>query len=254
MKLVKVRDIVIGCGMPKICVPVTGKNKEEILQKTEQAARKKPDLLEWRTDWFDDIFNEEALKDMLCEIRNIIGNIPLLYTFRTFKEGGRKEITVEQYEKTAGCAVDSGLIDLLDVEAFFDEELTLRMTAKCNESRVKIILSNHNFNMTPDKEELINILCRMHSYAPDIIKLAVMPRSINDAMTLLLAAEEMYRVHAEIPVIAISMSKEGLVSRLAGELFGNAVTFASAAGTSAPGQADIEDTRTVLKIVNRMLQ
>ena len=36
MKTVKVRKTVIGEGRPKICVPILGKNKEELLSEVDE--------------------------------------------------------------------------------------------------------------------------------------------------------------------------------------------------------------------------
>lgn len=253
MNLVKVRDIIIGSGMPKICVPITGSSSEEIMYEAMHAVKKEPDLIEWRADYYDDIFEDGKLIDMLKRLRMILGNIPLLYTFRTLGEGGEKGIEVKFYEKLAVKAADSGFIDLMDIEAFYDDGLTNRLVDKGKESDVKIILSNHRFDLTPDKQEIISLLCKMLSYAPDIIKLAVMPKSVKDVITLIMATEEMSRTYSDIPLITVSMSKEGCISRFTGELFGSAVTFASAMEASAPGQVDIDDTRIMLNIINRCL-
>lgn len=44
-------------------------------------------------------------------------------------------------------------------------------------------------------------------------------------LTLLLATEEMVREHAKCPVVTMSMSEVGVVSRICGEAFGSALTF-----------------------------
>lgn len=48
------------------------------------------------------------------------------------------------------------------------------------------------------------------------------------------------------PVITISMGKLGVASRLCGEVFGSAMTFASAGDSSAPGQISIDVVNAVL--------
>ena len=48
--------------------------------------------------------------------RNALGNIPVLFTIRTSVEGGMMEIDTEAYTKTILAVIDSGLIDLVDVE------------------------------------------------------------------------------------------------------------------------------------------
>lgn len=48
------------------------------------------------------------------------------------------------------------------------------------------------------------------------------------------------------PVITISMGKLGVASRLCGEVFGSAMTFASAGDSSAPRQISIDVVNAVL--------
>lgn len=45
-KTIKTGNLTIGEGMPKICIPVMGKNLEEITEHTKRAVSAQPDLLE----------------------------------------------------------------------------------------------------------------------------------------------------------------------------------------------------------------
>ena len=62
-KTVQVRDLVIGEGRPKICIPVMGSTTETLKEAAGHAMKKHPDLIEWRADYFADIENEEAERD-----------------------------------------------------------------------------------------------------------------------------------------------------------------------------------------------
>ena len=85
MKTVKIKDMEIGTGMPKICIPITGRNREEILLDIEEIQRQKPDLAEWRADCYEEGEKEEKVLEMLETITDSLGQIPLLFTFRTAK-------------------------------------------------------------------------------------------------------------------------------------------------------------------------
>jgi len=74
-----------------------------------------------------------------------------------------------------------------------------------------------------------------------------MPQGLGDVKILMEAAEEMSDEHADRPIIAISMSDNGTVSRIAAEAFGSAVTFGAASKASAPGQIGVEDLREALE-------
>ena len=49
-----------------------------------------------------------------------------------------------------------------------------------------MIASNHDFRKTPSKEELIARMRKMQELGADIPKIAVMPQSTEDLLTLLL--------------------------------------------------------------------
>ena len=67
MNIVRVRGLALGEGIPKICVPITGRTREEILLRTEELKATSPDLAEWRADWYEDVQEEEKLLEMLPE-------------------------------------------------------------------------------------------------------------------------------------------------------------------------------------------
>ena len=54
-KPIQVKNIMIGEGIPKICVPLTGKEKERILEEGKTAADAGADLAEWRAYFFEGI-------------------------------------------------------------------------------------------------------------------------------------------------------------------------------------------------------
>ena len=92
MNTLKVRDLEIGAGAPKIIVPIVGVTKEEIIEEAKTFDSIPVDVVEWRVDWFEHVFEFEKVKEVLKELREVLGNTPILMTFRTSKEGGEKAI------------------------------------------------------------------------------------------------------------------------------------------------------------------
>mgnify|MGYP001371653654 CR=1 FL=1 len=88
MNTVKVRNIEIGAGIPKICVPIVGVTREEILAAAETIKSTKADVVEWRVDWYEDIFDFAKTEETMKALREVLGETPILFTFRTSKEGG----------------------------------------------------------------------------------------------------------------------------------------------------------------------
>ena len=250
MNTVQIRDLVLGEGIPKICVPITGRTREEILGRLEEGKASKPDLAEWRADWYEGVQEEEKLQEILTALREELGGLPLVVTFRTRQEGGEQEISEEAYERFLYQVLASGKADLIDVELFMGEELLERISAQAHEKGMFVVASSHDFQKTPEKEELIRRLCRMQELGADLLKIAVMPQNTGDVLTLLSATWEMREKYARQPVITMSMGGTGVISRLSGEVFGSALTFGSAGQASAPGQIEVEKLKEVLQVIH----
>lgn len=253
MNPVKVRNVEIGTGIPKICVPIVGVTREDILKAAEEIKKLGADVVEWRVDWYEDIFDAKKTQESMKALREALGEIPLLFTFRTSKEGGEKAIETEAYVKLNQDAAKSGYVDLVDVEVFTGDEAVRSVVATAHEYGVKVIASNHDFHKTPEKKELVSRLCKMQQLGADIPKIAVMPQNKKDVLTLLAATEEMATEHADCPIITMSMAGTGVISRLCGEVFGSALTFGAAGKASAPGQMEVEELRIVLGLLHKSL-
>lgn len=250
-KTVKVRNIVLGQGRPKICVPVIGTTYEAVtaqMKKIHNEYRDAVDIIELRIDFFENVFDEDRLSELLKSIRQIIQDMALLFTFRTKNEGGEREISSEIYKSLVKTAIDSGMVDAVDVEAFFDDNILKEISAYGKTKNIAVIASNHDFEKTPEMSDIAERLKYMESQGADIAKIAVMPKTKKDVAALISAlcdADE----SLEIPVIAISMGKLGAVSRIAGEIFGSCLTFGVADKASAPGQIDVKELKKMLELL-----
>ena len=253
MNPVKVRNIVIGEGMPKICVPIVGVTKEAILNEARAITKLPADVVEWRIDWFENVFDFAALEDVLKDLRAVLGDMPILMTFRTSKEGGEKAIEDEVYADINIRAAQTGYVDLVDVEVFTGDEIVKKIIDGAHASGVKVVASNPAFSKTPDKDDIVGRLRKMQDLGADIPKIAVMPQNKKDVLTLLAATEEMANEYADRPIITMSMAGTGVISRLAGEVFGSALTFGAAAKASAPGQMGVTDLKQILTLLHGAL-
>jgi len=252
-KYVEVRGVKIGEGVPKICVPIVGKTKEEILAAARSFEDVALDVVEWRVDWFEGVFDFAQVEDVLKDLRPALGETPILFTFRTSKEGGEKAIEADAYAELNKKAAATGLVDLVDVEAFTGDDAVKAVVETAHANGVKVIASNHDFHKTPAKDEIVSRLRKMQELGADIPKIAVMPQNKKDVLTLLSATEEMASEYADRPIITMSMSGTGVISRLCGEVFGSALTFGAVGKVSAPGQMGIEDLTTVLGLLHKSL-
>ncbi|KAF1298468.1 3-dehydroquinate dehydratase [Enterococcus sp. JM4C] len=248
MKTVKVADVVIGEGLPKIIVPLVEKTEAGILAEAQKLAQLDCDIIEWRIDFFDEVTDGKKVAELSKKLSECL-NKPLLVTFRTKKEGGELELPDAQYFSIYEEVVASGKADLIDVELFMPAEAAAQLIAKAHEKDVKIVMCNHDFHATPAQAEIVNRLRMMQDKGADICKIAVMPQTAADVLTLLSATEEMKREYSDRPLITMSMGALGMVSRVSGQTFGSDATFGAAGQASAPGQVPVGELRTILDVL-----
>ena len=251
----KIKNLVIGEGRPKICVPITARDEKELEQQLENIRKigfseEEPcvDLLEWRMDFWKEIEKEESRRTAIEKIQEVFPELPLLCTFRSKEEGGEKSFSWEAYEELCRWILEKGIADLLDVELFAEKEIAKRILNEyAGKGPTKIILSNHDFEKTPAKEDIIERLVKMDKLGADILKIAVMPQTEADVLMLLEATQAM-KEQTMKPVVTMSMGKMGLVSRLSGGVFGSAITFGAVGRASAPGQIEAGKLLEILKL------
>ncbi|MBP5272985.1 MAG: type I 3-dehydroquinate dehydratase [Clostridia bacterium] len=255
MRTVTVRQVTIGPGMPKLCVPIAGRSREDILEQAAAIRNSPADLVEWRVDCLSGISTLSLLTVLtfLSELRKTLGDLPLLFTFRTAREGGARDLSPRDYEELCKSALSSGLIDLLDVELSQGEEMVSRLLHIAHDKGVPVIVSRHDFEKTPPRAEIVETLKTMETFGADIAKVAVMPERDEDVETLLNATADFCKA-ADIPAITISMGDRGLVSRTSGEAYGSAVTFGTVGAASAPGQMDAVLLKAALEKTHASLE
>jgi 3-dehydroquinate dehydratase I len=252
-KTVTVRNVIIGEGIPKICVPLVGETIAQLEEETVFLRTIDLDLVEWRVDFFEHVEDIEKVKEALVAIRTILPNTPIIFTFRSHKEGGNKEIATSFYFKLNKIIAETGLVDIVDVELFNHQKEVQALIEAAHGQNVFVIISNHDFHGTPAKEEIIARLRKAQELGGDIPKIAVMPTCSADVLTLLEATNTMNEQYADRPFITMSMAGKGVISRLSGEVFGSAVTFGAANKASAPGQVGVKELRNILNLLHTSL-
>lgn len=249
-KPIMIKNISLGEGQPKICVPLTGKNCEELYAGARKAKEAGADLAEWRADFFEALMDEEKLTEVLKGIAGILAGVPLLFTIRTRAEGGAAEISQEDYQSVNLSAAKSGCADLIDVEVFSCDRPE-NLIRKLHDAGTRVIASSHDFQKTDDRDALLKRFLEMDQTEADILKMAVMPEEFDDVAAIMQVTSEMVRKHTEKPVISMAMGGLGSISRIAGENFGSSVTFATAGAASAPGQFPIHELRTMMEALHQ---
>ena len=246
MSCVDIRGCRIGEGRPKVILPIVERAEAAILEKAAQFSTLQADCGEWRVDHFDDARTPGAVARCLAKLRVALKDKLLLVTFRTQAEGGQAALSPAEYRQFLELVLDTDCADLLDIEFFTAGADLPKLVEQAHTAGVPVVCSSHDFHKTPPRAELVRRMVAMQQAGADLPKVAVMPQSRIDVLELLAATAEMADQHPETPVITMSMGALGAVSRLAGEAFGSAMTFANPGQASAPGQVSLDIVNEVL--------
>lgn len=244
-----IKNVAFGDGIPKICVPIMGKNQDSLVAEAKKAAESAAEVIEWRVDHFDEALSVEAVLTTLVAIREQLANKLLLFTFRTAEEGGEKAIDLKLYRQLYEKVAETGSVDLLDVELEVAEYLGRGFIRSLKNQQVAVILSHHNFKKTPETGELILKAGVMTQFGADLGKLAVMPTTLKDVLRIMYLSQKMRGLHT-VPMVLISMGELGKVTRIAGELIESVMTFAALEEASAPGQLSVTEMRDLLRAMH----
>ena len=253
MKTLTIRGVELGAGVPKTIVPIVAKTKADILAKAQEITKLPADLVEWRADFYEDLFNFPKLLGTLKELRAVLGETPILFTIRTKPEGGEVKPTFSDYQAANKAVAQSGDADLVDVEMFWGisdwnataSNYSAKLVEEIHKAGCLVVGSRHNFADTPDKDSIALTLKLQQEAGADVPKVAVMPKIKSDVLDVI-DASIMYGREADRPFLTISMGPLGMLSRVACEFCGSCMTFGAAGQASAPGQIQVGELKDML--------
>lgn len=241
-----------------ICVPIPIKSENilELKQRIEKVMGSNPNLIEFRFDYINDIqkltpnFTKEVLD-------NVDPKIPVIFTFRTQKEGGQMkidEVTRINILKTLVISRPN----YLDIEMNTEKRFLSEIINLTNQNDVNLIFSYHNFNETPAYEKISNKIHRFLEIMKDeggldskrlekaILKLVFKAISFEDNLISLKLCKEFSK--KKINIISFCMGTLGIFSRILCVLNGSFLTYGSVVEETAPGQIKIKDIRDSLSL------
>ena len=275
----------LGQGMPKICIPIVERTQADIVAIAAELGHSVADLVEWRADYYEDLQCPDRLRETVGKLGKALGDKELLFTIRTSDEGGEQQIAFADYASILVAVADLPEIHYVDVEMFSgmrgqSQEVWERAGShswmreqtenhiqiwECEDHeayvpvkgllrqlhhKVTVIGSYHDFEKTPSATEITKRLVLMRRLGADIPKMAVMPQKQDDVLALMTATWEAKKLMDPVPIITMSMGGMGVISRVAGESFGSAVTFGCMGKASAPGQIDVDQLQHMLTILH----
>lgn len=245
----QVKNLNIGELPVKTIVPITAKTVEQALAQAKVIAdNPNADIAEFRIDLLDFASNNKAVITLGKQINQILKNKPLIATIRTANEGGQLKVSDAEYEKIYTAYLKQPFMQLLDIEMFREQDSVKKLTQLAHQKKVLVIMSNHDFNKTPTQQEIEQRLLKQNQLGADILKIAVMPKSKQDVMTLMNATLNVSQ-RSKKPLLTMSMGRLGTISRIATANMGGSMSFGMIGEASAPGQIDVEQLKQLLKTV-----
>ena len=100
-----------------ILMPInTGVSEKDILEQAEEK-KLQPEMMEWRIDYFKDVVLMNRLLEVAGKVKNVMGTIPILITFRSQKFGGKTELDSEDaYLNLVKIVIDFKLGYAVDIK------------------------------------------------------------------------------------------------------------------------------------------
>lgn len=264
MRQVEIKNCIFGNGDPKICVPLFGGSREEILETAGVMRKeidrleaihkdKKVDVIEFRADFFDDVADRIKLGELMDSLREIFSDRLLLFTYRSEDEGGelRHDRAESMIEDIWEWVITGKMADIIDIELKSGNYRVARAAVKAHEAGMFVIMSNHNFEKTPHDEEILEMFREMEILGADILKIASTPTSRFDVERMLeltkdISSGKIGSDYINHPIVIISMGASGARTRIECRKTGCAMTFSSIGNGSAPGQIGLEEMMTKL--------
>lgn len=244
-----VKGKVVGRGKPLICVPVMEPDREGILAEAARLVQSGTDMVEWRVDAFDGVLSLNAIREVLADLAPIVKDTILVYTFRSKAQGGLLSLDAERVSDIRQAAAESGMVDFIDLEVF-EARKPEREIRRLQSLGVHVIASHHDFHQTPERGVIRMLLQRIHESGTDVVKLALMPQTMQDVLNLMEETRLFHESNPDAALITMSMGPLGLLTRVSGEYLGSCVSFGAGKQASAPGQLPMEELQQVLSILH----
>ncbi|MFZ2025974.1 MAG: type I 3-dehydroquinate dehydratase [Microgenomates group bacterium] len=219
-----------------LCSVAMGKTMDELLENISLCKRVTP-FVEVRSDYLN-IQSEIDVKRI-----GKMGGKKSIFTCRRKDEGGNWQGSEEDRLLLLRRAFVCGF-SYIDVELKTLEEGVFSIP-KGMEGQS--IVSFHNFKLTASEDELQNIISRMRTFSPGIMKIATLVREQKDAMTLykILITRRMNE-----QMCVIGMGNMGRQTRIIAPLLGGSLSYCSINSEgSAPGQMTCDEMKNCYRLL-----
>ncbi len=184
-------------------------------------------IIEMRVDCFDQ--DIEKTVDYIHRVREWSG-LPIIGTIRENIRTKANRLALFQKILPSVDAID------IEIDADINKEVIEAAETKT------VIVSEHDFQKTPDDATLHQIVDQAVEQGADIVKIAVTARSRDDVTRLLRFTQD-----TETPIVTMAMGEQGAISRVTAPLFGSLLTYSFAVESVAPGQIPLDEVAAFMR-------
>jgi 3-dehydroquinate dehydratase-1 len=133
----------------------------------------------------------------------------------------------------------------IDIEYEAPENYRQPLIDLAKRHHCKVIVSYHNFETTPDKDTLDEIIRRSVSMGADLVKIAVTADTFADCARIM----SLYGQYSGL--VAFAMGETGKITRIVAPLAGAEFTYASIdeENCTAPGQLTVSQMEDIFRIL-----
>ena len=168
---IEIKGVIIGEGKPKVCVPIVESHDEAILNKLKEFNELEVDMIELRIDFYENIHQEDALRNLFLNIAALQIQKPVILTIRTAAEGGEVEIDPKDYFNVYKLAVEA---NAFDVTVKVPITTSKKMAEKLKMSDFKVFLNGSETEMNLDKDDTATF-----NKSTGVLELAVSPATLT---------------------------------------------------------------------------
>ncbi len=224
-----------------ICTPIQEKSQKTVLKRVQEL-KKKTDLAEV---WLDQI------KDL--DLKSLIKKAPLPLVLVCKKPAEKGAFKGSDARLAAilsdSCKFGAKYVDI-PLVGLRNKDYGLSKVIR-NKKQTKIIISHHDFKKTPTLAWMLKTAHEMKKKGADIVKIAVMARSLEDAFTVISLAQILQA--EKIPHILIGMGKKGILTRIITPFLGGTIMFAplKTSKSTASGQLTVEELKKAWSLIKK---
>lgn len=228
--MIKIGKTELG-KMPKVAIAIADHEDNKLIKSAFV------DILEIRVDEFKK--TEPLYIKNIVKTRRKIG-VPLILTVRSKEEGGQKDISNDLKLSIIKDCIS--LVDAVDIE--LRSPILSQVVKIAKKNKKVVIVSWHNFKMTPNNKMLKDILSKAKRSGANLVKIAVKANNEEDLNRLMRFTIE----NKTKNIITISLGEIGSISRLIFPKFGSLITYAYINRPSGLGQRPLEELRDHLRV------